>query len=147
MRLAHFGFIFQGYNLFPTLYAEENVRVALDLRGVARADAVERSRAALDAVGLGDKYRMLPRDLSGGQKQRVAIARALVAEPEILLADEPTAALDSETGRAVIALLRDLAVSHGRSVVIVTHDPRITAFADRVIRIEDGRIAAQGQEA
>jgi putative ABC transport system ATP-binding protein len=147
VRLAHFGFIFQGYNLFPTLYAEENVRVALDLRGVARADAVERSRAALDAVGLGDKYRMLPRDLSGGQKQRVAIARALVAEPEILLADEPTAALDSETGRAVIALLRDLAVSHGRSVVIVTHDARITAFADRVIRIEDGRIAAQGQEA
>jgi putative ABC transport system ATP-binding protein len=147
VRLAHFGFIFQGYNLFPTLYAEENVRVALDLRGVARADAVERSRAALDAVGLGDKYRMLPRDLSGGQKQRVAIARALVAEPEILLADEPTAALDSETGRAVIALLRDLAVSHGRSVVIVTHDARITAFADRVIRIEDGRIAGQGQEA
>jgi putative ABC transport system ATP-binding protein len=89
---------------------------------------------------------MLPRDLSGGQKQRVAIARALVAEPDILLADEPTAALDSETGKAVIAILRELAVTHGRSVVIVTHDPRIAAFADRVIRIEDGRIVGQGQE-
>jgi putative ABC transport system ATP-binding protein len=146
VRLAHFGFIFQGYNLFPTLTAEENVRVALDLRGVKGADAVERSRQALDAVGLGDKFRMLPRDLSGGQKQRVAIARALVAEPDILLADEPTAALDSETGKAVIAILRELAVTHGRSVVIVTHDPRIAAFADRVIRIEDGRIVGQGQE-
>ena len=146
VRLAHFGFIFQGYNLFPTLTAEENVRVALDLRGVKGADAVERSRQALVAVGLGDKFRMLPRDLSGGQKQRVAIARALVAEPDILLADEPTAALDSETGKAVIAILRELAVTHGRSVVIVTHDPRIAAFADRVIRIEDGRIVGQGQE-
>jgi putative ABC transport system ATP-binding protein len=146
VRLAHFGFIFQGYNLFPTLFAEENVRVSLDLRGVGKADAVARSRAALESVGLGDKFRVLPRDLSGGQKQRVAIARALVAEPEILLADEPTAALDSETGRAVIGLLRDLAVTHGRSVVIVTHDARIAAFADRVIRIEDGRIAGQGQE-
>ena len=146
VRLAHFGFIFQGYNLFPTLKAEENVRVALDLRGVQGADAVERSREALAAVGLGDKFRMLPRDLSGGQKQRVAIARALVAEPDILLADEPTAALDSETGKAVIAILRELAVTHGRSVVIVTHDPRIAAFADRVIRIEDGRIVGQGQE-
>jgi len=146
VRLAHFGFIFQGYNLFPTLKAEENVRVALDLRGVKGDDAMERSREALDAVGLGDKLRMLPRDLSGGQKQRVAIARALVAEPDILLADEPTAALDSETGKAVIALLRELAVTHGRSVVIVTHDPRIAAFADRVIRIEDGRIVGQGQE-
>jgi len=146
VRLAHFGFIFQGYNLFPTLTAEENVRVALDLRGVKGTDAVERSRQALDAVGLGDKFRMLPRDLSGGQKQRVAIARALVAEPDILLADEPTAALDSETGKAVIAILRELAVTHGRSVVIVTHDPRIAAFADRVIRIEDGRIVGQGQE-
>jgi putative ABC transport system ATP-binding protein len=146
VRLAHFGFIFQGYNLFPTLRAEENVRVALDLRGVKGADAVERSRQALAAVGLGDKLRMLPRDLSGGQKQRVAIARALVAEPDILLADEPTAALDSETGKAVIAILRKLAVAHGRSVVIVTHDPRIAAYADRVIRIEDGRIVGQGQE-
>ncbi len=143
VRLAHIGFIFQGYNLFPTLYAVENVRVALDLRGLTGHDAQARSLEALASVGLADKARVLPRDLSGGQKQRVAIARALVAEPEILLADEPTAALDSETGRAVIGLLRELAVTHGRSVVIVTHDPRIAEFADRVIRIEDGRIVAE----
>lgn len=147
VRLAHIGFIFQGYNLFPTLYAEENVRVSLDLRGVKGHDAVKRSRDALAAVGLADKFRVLPRDLSGGQKQRVAIARALVAEPEILLADEPTAALDSETGKSVIGLLRNLAVTHGRSVVIVTHDSRIAEFADRVIRIEDGRIVGPTQGA
>jgi putative ABC transport system ATP-binding protein len=145
VRLAHLGFIFQGYNLFPTLYAVENVRVALALRGLTGAEANRRSLEALASVGLEEKAGVLPRDLSGGQKQRVAIARALVAEPEIVLADEPTAALDSETGRTVIGLLRDLAVTHGRAVVIVTHDARISNFADRMIRIEDGRIAANGE--
>ncbi|HML62837.1 MAG TPA: ABC transporter ATP-binding protein [Solidesulfovibrio sp.] len=145
VRQAYIGFVFQSYNLFPTLYAVENVQVALDLRGVAGGEAKSRAHAALAAVGLADKAHVLPRDLSGGQKQRVAIARALVAEPAIILADEPTAALDSETGRGVIASLRELAVGRGSSVVIVTHDPRIAAFADRVIRIEDGRIASDGE--
>ncbi|WP_300160001.1 ABC transporter ATP-binding protein [Solidesulfovibrio sp.] len=146
VRLAHIGFIFQSYNLFPTLRAVENVQVALDLRGVSGTDARDRALAALASVGLADKADVLPRDLSGGQKQRVAIARALVAEPAVILADEPTAALDSETGRAVIALVRELAVTRGSSVVIVTHDPRIADFADRVVRIEDGRIVANGEK-
>jgi putative ABC transport system ATP-binding protein len=145
MRLAHFGFIFQNYNLFRTLTAAENVQVALDLAGVRGAQAHRRVAAALDAVGLADKGDMRPEHLSGGQKQRVAIARALAGEPEIILADEPTAALDSHNGRLIIELLRQLAITQGRAVVIVTHDPRILEFADRTVHIEDGRITQGGE--
>lgn len=146
VRLEHIGFIFQNYNLFPTLRAVENVMVALDLKGVRGAQARDRAAEVMESVGLGSKLDSLPGDLSGGQKQRLAFARALVSDPGIILADEPTAALDSVNGRLVIGLLRDLALTHGRCVVVVTHDNRIFEFADRIIRIEDGRIhTAEGQ--
>jgi putative ABC transport system ATP-binding protein len=141
VRLEELGFVFQGFNLFPALTAQENVGIALDIRGARGAAAEARARQALDAVGLADKARSLPRDLSGGQKQRVAIARALVGEPRIILADEPTASLDAESGRRIMELLRSLATNDGRAVVVVTHDARIFEYADRVVRIDDGRLA------
>ncbi|MFP5223005.1 MAG: ABC transporter ATP-binding protein [Acidobacteriota bacterium] len=146
VRLEHIGFIFQNYNLFPTLRAVENVMVALDLKGIRGPQARSRAAEVMESVGLGSKLDSLPEDLSGGQKQRLAFARALVSDPGIILADEPTAALDSVNGRLVIGLLRDLALTHGRCVVVVTHDNRIFEFADRIVRIEDGRIhTAEGQ--
>ncbi|MCA3245971.1 MAG: ABC transporter ATP-binding protein [Azospirillum sp.] len=140
LRLAHFGFVFQSYNLFPTLTARQNVELALDLRGTAAADRIERASAALARVGLGDRADHYPAQLSGGQKQRVAIARALAGAPDVVFADEPTAALDSESGKRVVALLHDLAKAQNRAVVVVTHDPRIVDAADRIVHIEDGRI-------
>src|SRR5450631_4424526 len=141
IRLEHVGFIFQGFNLFPTLTAGENVELMLDLKGVRGSVAKTRAGQLLEQVGIGEKYNSFPSDLSGGQKQRVAIARALAGEPAIVLADEPTAALDSHTGRNVIEMMSELAHRNGRAVVIVTHDSRLLEFADRTIRIEDGLIA------
>jgi putative ABC transport system ATP-binding protein len=141
IRLEHIGFVFQGFNLFPTLTAAENVELMLDLKQVSATKAKERSRQLLEQVGLGNKYGSFPADLSGGQKQRVAIARALAGDPEIILADEPTAALDSHTGRNVMEMMSELAHKRGRAVVIVTHDSRVLNFADRTVRIEDGAIA------
>jgi putative ABC transport system ATP-binding protein len=138
LRLARMGFIFQSYNLFPALTALENVQVALELKGRDLAEAT----GLLDLVGLGRRLRNFPRQLSGGEKQRVAIARALAGDPAILLADEPTAALDSANGRSVVKLLGELAHELGRAVVMVTHDARIGGLSDRVVRIEDGRILA-----
>ena len=140
IRLAHIGFVFQGFNLFPALTALENVAIALDLRGQRGRPALDRAYAALDAVGLADRGHHKPADLSGGQKQRVAIARALVGEPTMLLADEPTAALDHESGTLVLDLLRRVATEQGRAVVLVTHDPRTLPCADRIVHVEDGRI-------
>ncbi len=140
IRLQHIGFVFQGFNLFPALTAAENVAIALDVRGVKGREAARRALDALGAVGLADRAHHHPADLSGGQKQRVAIARALVGEPGIILADEPTAALDSQSGRLVMDLLRRLATERRRGVVIVTHDSRTEAYADRVVHIEDGRL-------
>ena len=143
IRLSHIGFVFQGFNLFPTLTAGENVELMLDLKGVRGETAKDRAQQLLEQVGIGEKYGNFPADLSGGQKQRVAIARALAGEPDIVLADEPTAALDSHTGRNVMRIVSELAHQHGRAVVIVTHDSRLLEFADRTIRIEDGLIAKQ----
>ena len=140
IRLDHIGFVFQSFNLFPTLTAEENVELLLDLKGVPRARARQRAALLLDQLGLGDKRDALPAELSGGQKQRVAIARALAGDATALLADEPTAALDSDTGRDVMQTLRSLAHERGRAVVIVSHDLRTLEFADRTVHMEDGRI-------
>jgi putative ABC transport system ATP-binding protein len=141
IRLQHIGFVFQGFNLFPTLSAGENVELMLDLKGVSAAAAKKRAQELLDQVGLAGKYASFPADLSGGQKQRIAIARALAGDPEIILADEPTAALDSHTGRNVMEMMSELAHKRGRAVVIVTHDSRVLSFADRIVKIEDGAIA------
>jgi putative ABC transport system ATP-binding protein len=146
LRLGHIGFVFQGFNLFPTLTAGENVELMLDLKGVSAAKAKKRAAELLEQVGLGEKYGSFPADLSGGQKQRVAIARALAGDPGIILADEPTAALDSHTGRNVMQMMSDLAHLRGRAVVIVTHDSRVLNFADRIVRIEDGVVARSRRE-
>jgi putative ABC transport system ATP-binding protein len=141
VRLQNIGFIFQGFNLFPTLTAGENVELMLDLKGIPAATAKRRAAELLERVGMGNKYKSFPSDLSGGQKQRVAIARALAGEPRIILADEPTAALDSQTGRSLMEMMAELAHGRGRAVVVVTHDSRVLHFADRTVRIEDGLIA------
>ena len=135
------GMIFQGHNLLRCLTAEQNVQMGSDLLpGLSYRVRRDQAREWLRAVGLGDELNKLPHDLSGGQKQRVAIARALAARPRLLLADEPTAALDSRTGREVVELLRSLAREQGCAVLMVTHDPRILDIADRLVRMEDGRL-------
>lgn len=140
IRRRHVGFVFQSYNLFPTLNAMENVRLALDVRGMKFADTIVRAETALREVGLGHRLRSYPGNMSGGEQQRVAVARAIASEPSIILADEPTAALDSANGQAVMELLSEIAKDESRAVLAVTHDPRTHAYADRIIRIEDGRI-------
>ncbi|MEB3358863.1 MAG: ABC transporter ATP-binding protein [Synechococcales bacterium] len=139
-RLQNIGFIFQGFNLFDALTAAENVEVTLKMKGFRPRAARLEARRLLEQVGLGEKAQSLPRDLSGGQKQRVAIARALAGDPQLIMADEPTAALDSQSGQAVIELLRDLAKQSHRTVLMVTHDPRIQKVADRVVYLEDGQL-------
>ena len=137
----HIGMIFQGHNLLRCLTAEQNVQMGADLlNDLSYRGRRDRARQWLRAVGLGEHLAKLPHDLSGGQKQRVAIARALAAEPQLLLADEPTAALDSRTGREVVELLQGLAREQGCAVLMVTHDPRILDVADRLLRMEDGRL-------
>jgi putative ABC transport system ATP-binding protein len=143
LRRRHVGFIFQGYNLFPTLSAEENVRLALDVRGERGTDALLRSQRALQQVGLSHRLRSKPGNLSGGEKQRVAVARAIASQPSLVLADEPTAALDSENGQAVMALLAEIAHGSTHAVLAVTHDPRTIPYADRILRIEDGLIIGE----
>lgn len=146
-RLANIGFIFQQYNLIPSLTAAENASVPLVAAGMARAEAIERSMAILERLNMTSQAEKRPNQLSGGQQQRVAIARALVHEPRLIVCDEPTAALDAKSGRRVMDLLREVALSADRSVIIVTHDNRIFDLADRILVMEDGRITNDGREA
>jgi putative ABC transport system ATP-binding protein len=142
IRKRSIGFVFQQFNLFPALTALENVEYALNIKGQRGREARQEAQRALEAVGLAERLAFLPRDLSGGQKQRVAIARALAGDPAVVLADEPTANLDSHSGSQVLEMFRDLAKRENRALLIVTHDPKVRAIADRVIQILDGRIAA-----
>ncbi|MDD4881108.1 MAG: ABC transporter ATP-binding protein [Gallionellaceae bacterium] len=139
-RRRSIGFVFQQFNLFPALTARENVEFALNMKGRKDASARREAEAMLDRVGLADRREFLPRDLSGGQKQRVAIARALAGGPPLILADEPTANLDSHVGEQILGLFRELAKRDNRGLMIVTHDAKVRAIADRVAHIEDGRI-------
>lgn len=139
-RLRSIGFVFQGHNLIASQDAMGNVTLPLLLAGVDPREADQRAHAELERVGLADKIHHRPRDLSGGQRQRVAIARATAGRPPLILADEPTASLDAASGRAVMELLVGLARERGTTVLVVTHDPRIYGFADRVVAIEDGQL-------
>jgi len=147
LRRRHVGFIFQNYHLFPTLTAAENVRLALEMSGEHPWRAHAKAAKALETVGLAQKVRVFPRELSSGEQQRVAIARAIVANPAVVLADEPTAALDSANGHAIMTLLAKIAKDPSRAVLIVTHDPRVLPFADRVVNIEDGRLVDKSPQA
>ena len=142
IRRRSLGFVFQQFNLFPSLTARENVEYALNVKGMRGNDARREAERVIDAVGLGERRDFLPRDLSGGQKQRVAIARALAGNAPILLADEPTANLDSTVGMQVLEMFRELARKEERALVIVTHDPKVRTIADRVVKIHDGLLAA-----
>ena len=144
LRRRSLGFIFQHFNLLGSLTAQENVEVVLQPQGLRGDPARRRARDALDAVGLETRAGFLPRDLSGGEKQRVAVARALASDPEILLADEPTGNLDSRTGHAITEILRRAATEGGKAVVVVTHDERLRDLADRILRMEDGRVRGEG---
>ena len=143
IRNKMLGFIFQQYNLLPKLTLLENVEVPLMYAGMPKAERRERAKLALELVGLGDKLRHKPAQLSGGQQQRVSIARALAGDPAVILADEPTGALDSHTGREVLTMLQQLHAA-GNTVVLITHDSSIAVQAQRIIRLEDGHVVYDG---
>ncbi len=134
------GFIYQQFNLLPALTAAENVAVPLLIQGSGRNDAIQRARLMLERVGLGDRTEFHPKNLSGGQQQRVAIARALVNEPQLLVCDEPTAALDGPNGQKIMELIRNVGRASDRCVIVVTHDSRVFQFGDRMAELTDGRI-------
>lgn len=144
-RLKNLGFIFQQFNLLPALNAEENASLPLVARGESTSRAERTARELLERLGLGGQTRKMPSQLSGGQQQRVAIARALVHAPRLLICDEPTASLDAASGHTVMELLRDVALEHDRSVIVVTHDSRIFGFADRISHMADGQITRTEQ--
>ena len=142
VRKKSIGFVFQQFNLFPALTARENVEYALNVKGHRNGVARKEAERVLEEVGLADRMDFLPRDMSGGQKQRVAIARALAGDPVVLLADEPTANLDSHVGTQVLEMFRSLAKKRNRALLVVTHDPKVRAYSDRVLQIRDGKLVA-----
>jgi putative ABC transport system ATP-binding protein len=144
VRKRMVGFVFQQFNLFPALTARENVEYALNIRGQTGRGARSEAERMLDEVGLADRKDFLPRDLSGGQKQRVAIARSLVGDIPLILADEPTANLDTQTGEQILTLFRNLAKESNRALLIVTHDPKVRSITDRTLVIRDGLIENRG---
>jgi putative ABC transport system ATP-binding protein len=146
-RAAKVGFVFQFYNLLPTLTAAENVEAALEILPLTPIEVRNRAQRYLAAIGMGDKMTKFPSQLSGGEQQRVAIARAMAKEPPLILADEPTGNLDEDTGLEVMRLMSELRRTAGATVVVVTHNPRLTAFANRVLRIEHGEIREHSQVA
>jgi putative ABC transport system ATP-binding protein len=146
-RARNVGFVFQQFNLLPSLTAAENVSVPLVINGIPRRTALAQAREILRSVALADKCNSLPAQLSGGEQQRVAIARALVHRPRLLVADEPTSNIDAHTGQAVMKLIREMALQPDRVTVVVTHDARVFEFGDRIVRLEDGRVASQERQA
>ena len=144
MRLNYLGFVFQSFHLLSDATALANVALPLQYAGLSRKERIERARAMLERVGLGDRLEHRPNQLSGGQRQRVAIARACITRPRLLLADEPTGALDTRTGRAVLELLGELHTESSLSIVLVTHDPAVAAWAHRRVDLLDGRIVDAG---
>ena len=145
LRRQELGFVFQFFNLLPVLAARENVAMPLILDGVKRPQALERADAALAKVGLAERAGHRPAELSGGEQQRVALARALVTDPVVILADEPTGNLDSQSGDEVVALLRRAVDDWGRTIVMVTHDPRCAAHADRIVFLRDGEVVDENR--
>jgi putative ABC transport system ATP-binding protein len=145
-RREHMGFIFQSHNLVPFLTARENVLVALQISGVTGGEAIRIARELLDYLGVGDRQAHLPEKLSGGEQQRVAIARALANSPQVILADEPTAALDTERGKSVMSLFRQIAREKGSAVICVTHDHRMIEGFDRVYHVKDGHVSNGSQQ-
>jgi len=147
LRGKKVGFVFQTFNLIQTLSAQQNVELPMIFQGIRKGERARRAKELLSKVGLADRVRHRPNELSGGERQRVAIARALANDPEIILADEPTGNLDSESGAPILALLKKLSTDDGRTVIIVTHDPDATAIADRIVRLRDGCVVEEMRNA
>ena len=146
LRGKRIGFVFQTFNLIQTLSAQRNVELPMIFQGVGVGERHRRASMLLEKVGLGDRVKHRPNELSGGERQRVAIARALANDPEIILADEPTGNLDTGTGNAILALLKDLSVNDGKTVILVTHDPEAAEIANRIVKLRDGCVESVGGE-
>ncbi len=147
LRGRKVGFVFQTFNLIQTLSAQHNVELPMIFLGVRKSVRAERARRLLEKVGLAERVQHRPNELSGGERQRVAIARALANDPEILLADEPTGNLDSETGATILELLKQLCRDEGKTMILITHDPDAAAIADRIVRLRDGRVVEEVRRA